>query len=234
MAWFNPFKFIRTDSSSFVDCFFSMKVFTGAAALGFFAFFFSASSRLSIAFRRSANILFSMPLRLSCPERFSPPEILRFCFTRRSAPFLRSVVVRLSPPRLRSAIILTGSVAGGPSLSADPFVCGVGVSSCCICPTGFPLAFKSDASNGLSAVVGWSPCAGSVFSITSSSTVSISWDAVSTSSTSSVDFVVSSPIKVGSTSNFLAALMNLFWVIPLTISDSAIVNIPLDWSFLIW
>ena len=46
-----------------------MKVFTGAAALGFFAFFFSASSRLSIAFRRSANTLFSMPLRLSCPDQ---------------------------------------------------------------------------------------------------------------------------------------------------------------------
>ena len=132
MAWFRPFKFICNDSSSLVDCFFSVKVFTGAAALGFFAFFFSASSRLSMAFRRSANTLCSMPLRLSCPERFSPPEILRFCFTRRSVPFLRSVVVRLSPPRLRSAIILTTSVsggAGGPPLSSVPCICAVGTSS---------------------------------------------------------------------------------------------------------
>ena len=131
-----------------------MKVLTGAAALGFFAFFFSASSRLSIALRRSPNTRFSMPLRLSCPERFSPPEIFRFCLTRRSAPFLRSVVVRLSPPRLLSAIILTGSVAGGPSLSPDSFIFGVGASSWGISPTGFPLAFSSDASNGLSAVCG--------------------------------------------------------------------------------
>ena len=119
-----------------------MKVFTGAAALGFFAFFFSASSRLSIALRRSTNVLFSMPLRLSCPERFSPPDIFRFCFTRRSTPFLRSAVARLSPPRLRSAIILTTSEAGGPSLSADSFICGAGTSSWVICPTGCPLAFK--------------------------------------------------------------------------------------------
>ena len=102
-----------------------MKVFTGAAALGFFAFFFSASSRLSIAFLRSADTLCSIPFRLSCPERFSPPEIFRFCFTRRSTLFLRSVVVRLSPPLLLSAIIFTTSVpavAGGLSFSSVSFI----------------------------------------------------------------------------------------------------------------
>ena len=107
-----------------------MKVFTGAAALGFFAFFFSASSRLSIALRRSANTLFSIPLRLSCPERFSPPGIFRFCLIRRSAPFLRSVYVRLSPPRLLSAIILTTSdsdEAGLFSLSGGSLDCVMGV-----------------------------------------------------------------------------------------------------------
>ena len=205
-----------------------MKVLTGAAALGFFAFFFSASSRLSIALRRSANTLFSIPLRLSCPERFSPPGIFLFCFTRRSTPFLRSVVVRLSPPRLLSAIILTTSDSAAADffpLSEVSSTCVAGISCWVICPAGLPFAFIRDASSGFPSGVGVSFSI-SVFSLSSSIASSISCLSASSFSSLFEGRGVSSTLRDDAISNFFAALINLFCVIPFTFSDSAIIRIP--------
>jgi hypothetical protein len=109
----------------------------------------------------------------------------------------------------------------------------VGISSWGICPAGFPFAFIRDASSGLDSGRGLSS-SGFSSSIFSSIISFISLFFFPTSSSFPMVLGVSSPIRVGSISNFFAAFINLFCVIPFIFSDSAIINIPLDSSFFIW